>query len=138
MIQVLKEMVSEEVFWYGNAEMVTTINLGKKITNTIRYGPMLHQLQAAPSELSENQYVQKMILDELAANQEDIAVPGFVFGFKVQNADAAKTQLQRLEAYLRVMLENGYHYRPDLVSGLAQLGVLIGADACQYQAFSTR
>ena len=106
LIQVLKEMVSEEVFWYGNAEMVTTINLGEKITNTLRYGPMLHQLQAAPNELSEDQYVQKIILDELAANQEDIAVPGFVFGFKVQNADAAKTQLQRLEAYLRVMLEN--------------------------------
>ncbi len=106
LIQVLKEMVSEEVFCYGNAEMVTTINLGKKIENTLRYGPMLHQLQAAPNELSEDQYVQKIILDELAANQEDIAVPGFVFGFKVQNADAAKTQLQRLEAYLRVMLEN--------------------------------
>ncbi|MEK6248369.1 MAG: hypothetical protein N2C12_09335, partial [Planctomycetales bacterium] len=104
------EMVSSEVFVYGNRQTSGTMALMMEAMGTMRYSPMLYAVVQAEIDLNQNEFAQKMILDMLADNLDNVAIPGIVFGFKIKNAEVATEQLTRLEGMIRGLMQS----QPDL------------------------
>ena len=104
-VELIKEMVSTEMFCYGNKQMVGTASLAAEAIGVLRYGSMMYQLTGRDSGLSRDEFMQKLILDLLAEDVENVAIPGVVFGFKIENVDVANEQLNRIEAMIRVIFE---------------------------------
>ncbi|NIP87289.1 MAG: hypothetical protein GTO03_17725 [Planctomycetales bacterium] len=104
LLELLEEMVSTEVFCYGDAQTSGTLALAIEAGNSLRYGSMFYELLGGDSPLSEEEFIAKMVLDSMADNLDHVAAPTMVVGFQIQNAEAAQQQLSRLEALLKVML----------------------------------
>ncbi|HUS39389.1 MAG TPA: hypothetical protein VMX74_08065 [Pirellulales bacterium] len=106
LLELLKEMASDEVFCYGDAQTAGTISLLMVTIHSVQYGSMVSELIPRDSDLSQDEMAAKLVLDSLAGDVDNVVIPAMVIGFKVENNEAANQQLARLEALIKVMLPN--------------------------------
>lgn len=115
LLAMLGDMFSDEVFIYGGANVVDTVELFQKLNNVNRLAPLMEQLDDGydddnaddeaddnaddddSSDSDENMAKAKMILAVLAENPEAIKIPDVIIGFKIKDMQSAAAQLGKLD-----------------------------------------
>ncbi|MDZ7617113.1 MAG: hypothetical protein U1E05_08925, partial [Patescibacteria group bacterium] len=105
LIDLAAEMVSDEVFVYGDESLVGGVALLQQINGAMRYGPMVLQLSGETGAFDENELQGVLLLAVLADNVDLIRVPELVIGFRIKSTDTAAAQLDRIEKLVRDALE---------------------------------
>ncbi len=105
-VDLLSDMVSEEVFAYGDDSFVDFLELMQNVAGAVRYGPMVLQATGQAADRDPNQLQFQMVMSALAEHADLIDMPNFIIGFKLKNTDLAKEQLIKLEAIGNVILES--------------------------------
>ncbi len=122
LVSLLAEMVSQEVFVYGDPQCAVTLDLASQIMNTARFSGLAEQIRKLKDGGSDDDAADdklagaRAVLDTLDENADDVEMPGIVFGFKLKDRTAAQTQLKRLEVMLGLVLSQN----PDLKNRLAR------------------
>ena len=83
LLALLADMVSDEVFVYGDADMVDFLGLMQEVGGAMRYGPALVELSGRKKDLSKDDIQAMILLGVLSDNVDAVKVPGMVLGFKV-------------------------------------------------------
>ncbi|REJ97601.1 MAG: hypothetical protein DWQ35_01685 [Planctomycetota bacterium] len=115
--ELLKGMVSDEVFMYTGANAAEAFELMQRINNANNAASLeataefQRQLENA-DDFGNLDYpdpginMMRAVLQTLAEDTDRVAVPEMLLGFKTDDTDEAERQLRRLEAYVTVILEN--------------------------------
>ena len=96
-LSLVGDLVSEEVFVYGDKSMVDFVDLAQRLVGAMRYGPIVLQLGGKGHHVPPNRIQEMVFLSALAENVQLLKVPDAVVGFKVRDAAAVKQRLERLE-----------------------------------------
>jgi hypothetical protein len=100
LIGLLRDAFSQESFFYADEDVARLLALANRLNGTIQ----MIQLETVNSDDPEAAMANKFI--ELALEEADnIRIPDVVMGWKLKNNDAAKEQLDRLEAVLAAVIE---------------------------------
>jgi hypothetical protein len=102
---LLADMGSDEVFMYGDKSCVDFVDLFQTVNVAQTYGPILAQITGEAEGRQPNELQGGAVLSALAHNPKLIAVPNFIMGFKLKNAELAKEELAKLEVFASMMLE---------------------------------
>lgn len=144
-VAVLTDMVSSDVFLYGEPSCITLLDLFQKVNRAQQAAGFLEMGRAtgagdgaAVGRRSEivpvrrqlpdtvdpdlSRLQARLIAQTLVDNVESIVVPDLVWGFKITDAAAAKTQIERL----RVMLNLVTQGNPDLAKAVSRKKVRDG------------
>jgi len=105
-IDLLADMVSEEIFVYGDESCTDFLKLFQRVNAAQSYGPMAMQASGQDEGRHPGQLKAAAVLSALAQNADLIAVPNLLVGFKLKNANLAKEQLIKLEAIGNILLES--------------------------------
>jgi hypothetical protein len=104
-LNLMGDMVSDEVFFYGDDNFIDFIKLVQIANGANNFGP----LKALMSGKIQNAEMEKVragvLLSALAENAELIEVPNLIVGFKLKKTDLAKEQLIKLETIAGLVLE---------------------------------
>ena len=92
-----EDMVSQEVFLYGDASCVETIELLQQLMGTMRWGPMMMAASGRAGQMDEDRMMGMLILSTLCENADLIKVPDMLVGFKLKNPAVAKEYMAKLE-----------------------------------------
>lgn len=98
------DMVSNEIFVYGDKSYVGFVDLMQQIIGATRYGPMMVQLSGQADEYSPDEIQGMLLFSVLAENLDLIKTPNLVIGFKLKDPKAAATHLHMLEQLAPVLL----------------------------------
>jgi hypothetical protein len=98
LIEMLGDMFSEEVFFYGGPNWVGFLELAGQLNAAQSYGPLLMALANKTEEKSNMQMT--LLLRALANNPDLIKVPEQIIGFQLSETARARDQLKRLETLL--------------------------------------
>jgi hypothetical protein len=105
LVELLLDMQSQEVFFYGGHSWVDFVDLASRLMGSMRYGPALMQLQTGgrgdPSKMQLT-----ALYKALAANAELIKAPDVIIGFKLSKTDHAQAQLKRLETLVKGVMKS--------------------------------
>jgi hypothetical protein len=104
LLALLGDMFSEDVFVYGDADMVESVKLMQEIAATMRYGPAVLKISGKMNGLDENKAQGMLLIAALAENVDRLKAPGMVFGFKITDTNRAILHLGKLEGLLGVAL----------------------------------
>jgi len=96
-LDVLKDMVSREVFVAGGKGFVESIELAQSLQAAGRFGPLFLQLSGQAEGESKQQQQAQLMLATLAEEVELIHVPEVLVGFRLSNTAAAAEQLVQIE-----------------------------------------
>jgi hypothetical protein len=96
-VKLLKEMVSDEIFVYGDQSIVDFSRLFQIVNTAQSFGSMKGELNAESEGRTPQQVQVGAVLSALAKNANLIHVPNVVIGFRLKNTDLAKAQLAKLE-----------------------------------------
>jgi hypothetical protein len=98
---MLGEMFSDEIAFYAAADIDKLVELGAVIQGS-RFAPLM---QAASGEEGDAKQAQmQMIVESIIEDPELLAVPQLVLAFRIEDDEAANTQLKRLEVLANMML----------------------------------
>ena len=109
-LSLLGDLMSEEVFCYGDRNVVDFLDMAQRLTGAVKFGPAALQLSGKAQGISPEKLQATAFLSALADNVQLLQVPDAVVGFKVRDVAAVKQQLQRLEKQAAAALEGN----PDL------------------------
>lgn len=101
LIELVKDMLSHEVFVYGDSTCADVLDLGVQLTNANRMGQMENLLQGKPQDPVGGL---QMMLRTLDANREKLKAPRFVVGFRLTGKQPARKQLARLKTLLEMSI----------------------------------
>lgn len=104
-LDLLAEMVSDEIFLYGDEHFVDFVDLLQKVNIAQSYAPILAQITGQEETVQGGRAQGKAVLAVLAENVEKLALPGLVVGFRLKNTDLAKEELIKLETIANILLE---------------------------------
>ncbi|HBB74711.1 MAG TPA: hypothetical protein DC048_09715 [Planctomycetaceae bacterium] len=134
-IKLLRDMVATDTFVYGEPSCITFLELTTKLNQAIRAAAGRARLQleldgdasragrarivpvarqAAEVELSTEELQARLVLKALSDNIDLLVVPDIVWGFRTGMADAAVSQLKRVEVLGRLATQAS----PDLAEAL--------------------
>ncbi len=102
LLEVLKDMVSDEVFCYGSADCIELLSLFMELNRATQFAPFLAMAQGDMTGSSQLQA--KLVSQTLVKNIDRLVVPDVVIGFKTNKPDEATTQLARLEELLNQLI----------------------------------
>ncbi|MCX7425860.1 MAG: hypothetical protein NTW96_09620 [Planctomycetia bacterium] len=97
LMDLLADMVSDEIFVYGDADMVDFFGLLQEVGGAMRYGPALVELSGRKKDLSKDDVQAMILLGALSHNVDAVKVPGMVLGFKLEDKSRAVLNLGKLE-----------------------------------------
>ena len=97
LMALLADMVSDEIFVYGDADMVDFFGLMQEVGGAMRYGPALVELSGRKKDLSKDDIQAMILLGVLSDNVDAVKVPGMVLGFKLEDKSRAVLNLGKLE-----------------------------------------
>ncbi len=102
LIELLKDGVSDEVFLYGDKSFAGFTGVALEAMNSARFAPMFSRLLDPFGAVDQEQVAAMAVLESLNENLENVVVPDFVIGFKLNNKSIARAQaqLKRLEAFV--------------------------------------
>jgi hypothetical protein len=103
-IDFAADMVSNELFVYGDEDFIDFLELVQDVVGAMRYGPVVLQATGQAKTLPPNQIQTRVLISALAQHADLIAVPSMVLGFKLKNVDLAKEQLIKLEMIANMVL----------------------------------
>jgi hypothetical protein len=106
-LDLLGDLVSQEVFFYGGANSVDFLTLAGQLYGTAQVQRAFSQLQKHDGEVGDSGKEQaRALLEVLAQKPELVHVPDVVVGFRVRDTERARAQLARLEKFIRPQIEN--------------------------------
>lgn len=103
LIQMLGDMFSEEIVFYGGPKVADCIELFQLINAAQQQGSIAAARAAQDGDLSGNGQA-RAIIEALQEHKELLKTPDFVMAFKLADKNAAETQLKRLEVLTRMAL----------------------------------
>ena len=106
LVNLLGDMVSDEVFIYGGKGSAEFLALLQELQAVSQFAPLLSTLEGknlAAAQRPEERV--RLLLRTLADQPEKIVVPEIVIGFRLKNADPARTQLKRLGTLAKHLAE---------------------------------
>jgi hypothetical protein len=106
LVALATDMVSHEVFCYGDSQVSDSIATALEVLNTLQFSGIQYELGGRASGLSSDEFMAKTMLDMLNERKDKLAIPNMVIGFKLTKSEPAEQQLARLEAFAKLMLEN--------------------------------
>jgi len=106
LLDLARDMVSQDVFMYGESSCTDTVELSQQILGAMRYGPMVLQLTGEAKGLSGDKINGMVIMAALSENLNLIKIPDLVMGFRLSNPAAASEQLSNLENQAKAVLES--------------------------------
>jgi hypothetical protein len=119
-VDLAVDMVSDEVFIYGDKTCVDLLELAQEAASAGRYEPVVAQLTNG-GHGNRHDVQAAAVISALAENVKKIAVPNLVIGFKVKNTELAKEQLIKLEAIANVLMglneKTEGHFKKTKVAG---------------------
>ena len=105
-VDMAADMVSHDIFIYGDDSCIDFLQLVQNVIGAVRYGPVVMQATGQAEGRNPNQIQAQMMISALAENADLIGMPNMVVGFKVENADLAKEQLIKLEMFGNLLETN--------------------------------
>jgi hypothetical protein len=97
LVRLLREMASDEVFFYGGDKVVHFIELAQAVQGTMNYGRF--------GALGDPNVQARLVLRALAQNLDLIQVPDLVIGFRLMDTEAAEAQIRRLKEPLEKLVQ---------------------------------
>ncbi len=94
-VELLKQLVSDEVFVYGDPSFVGFVRLFQIVNSAQSFGSMKGQISAVREGGNPQQAQVGAVLSALAGNADLIRVPNVVVGFHVKNVKLAEEQLAK-------------------------------------------
>lgn len=104
-----REMVSDEVFVFGDAGFVDALGLVQNVMNAAQLAPLSALSTGAPPPEVEKARA-RAAMATLCANLDALKAPALVVGFRLKNTTPAREQLDRLEQLLQGLIDS----EPDL------------------------
>jgi hypothetical protein len=104
-IDLAVDMVSDDVFVYGDDSCIDFLQLVQNVYGATQYAPLVVQATGKAEGRSLEQLKVRALVSALAEHADLIDAPNVVVGFKVKNADLAKEQLIKMETIGNIMLE---------------------------------
>lgn len=95
---LLADMFSQDVFFYGDADLIDALELAKAMNYTISYAVPAAEASGQFEDLEADEIRARLMIELLADNLERMKVPNLVFGFKIEDAERAERQLAALES----------------------------------------
>ena len=83
-VDLLGDMVSNEVFIYGDDDFSDLLELLQDVQGATRYASMVQQATGQAKQLTPNQRQARILMSALAEHTDLIGVPGLVIGFKLE------------------------------------------------------
>ena len=105
-IDLAVDMVSDEIFLYGDQSFADALQLLQALNSAQSFGPLLAQATGQAGGGNPNELQARMVMSALVEHIDLIGVPNLVIGFKVKNADLAKEQMIKLETIGNILLES--------------------------------
>jgi len=105
-LAVVKEMLSDELFFYGGPGIPATLESVNDATNAGRFATLLQEINGDRIVAQRQVTSMRAVFDSLNANREKLKVPELVLAMRIKDKDAAEEQLRRIEAYARVLPEH--------------------------------
>jgi len=93
---VVADMLSDEVFCFGDRHFMDAVAILQEVGNAVRYGSLVAKVGGG-DELSDQQLQMRAVLTALVKRMDALVVPDLVMGFKLRDAQRAKDQLAQLE-----------------------------------------
>ena len=151
-VEVLRDMVATDTFLYGDPSCVTFVRLVGKLqraqqaaaflalpdggadrplgNDSARVPPVpglvaaasLRQVAEMDEPLSSQELQQRALVEALVDNLDLLVVPDLVWGFRVANPEAARTQLKRIEVLLKLFAQTS----PEFADAIARKPVAGG------------
>lgn len=87
---LLADMVSDDMFIYGDDSCIDFVKLMQEVGGAAQYGPMVLEATGKAEGYSFYQLKAKLAVSALAEHADLIEVPNVVLGFKLQSVDLAK------------------------------------------------
>jgi len=97
LLALAKDMVSSEIFVYGDARFVDALGILQEIGGAGRYGADILRLTGETGGLDENELRLALVLGVIAESADRLQTPNLVIGFKLSDTAAAEEQLARLK-----------------------------------------
>ncbi|MCE9551929.1 MAG: hypothetical protein K8T91_00930 [Planctomycetes bacterium] len=104
-LAVVREMFSDEIFFYGGPDLGDAYLLVNDTSNAARFSTVMQELHGTPPAGRQTEAM-RATLDALNADLDRIKVPELVLAMRIKDKDAAEEQLRRIEAYARVLPEH--------------------------------
>jgi hypothetical protein len=106
MLDLATDMVSDEVFVFGDKECIDFMGLLQDVNVAMSYGPILLQATDQTQGRAPNQLQAAMVISALARHADKIKVPGLLLGFRLKSAELANEELVKLETIGNIVLES--------------------------------
>jgi hypothetical protein len=116
LLDLLADMMSDEVFVYGDKDYVSCTALLMRVASTMRYGSIEAELRKKDGQQNQDEIQARLLLNVLSENLDDIKVPVTVVGFKLSDGKRAEAQVARLEKLLQGLAAS----KPELKDRLAR------------------
>jgi hypothetical protein len=97
-LETLADMLGEEIFLYGGNDWVGSLDLLQQVIGTVRYGSMVADMTGQAQ--SPQEALAGPVLDLTVQNLDAIKVPTTMIGFKVEDTQRTKQQLDTLAGLL--------------------------------------
>ena len=104
-LEVVCDMFSEEVFFYGGPDLGDAMLVLSGASNAARFEKIMQEISGAPHHERAVGGARAMF-DALNEDLDAIKVPELVLAMRVKNKEAAEEQLRRLEGYARIIPEH--------------------------------
>jgi hypothetical protein len=98
-LKLLGDMLSHEVFVYGDQGMVDLLELVQRVSNSVRFGQIVGRIKGEGPVRPEG-----LLATALADNVELLKVPNVIVGFRVKDRELAAQELNKLEAVVNAVL----------------------------------
>jgi hypothetical protein len=105
LIDLAMDMGSNEVFFYGDKDFVDFAKLLQRVVSALRYQPAILEMTGEGQGVHSDKLQAKAVLEALIQNRDLLYFPDIVIGFRLNNPDAAKEALIKLETILNLTLE---------------------------------
>jgi hypothetical protein len=99
-LALVKEMVSDEIFLYGSADVAELFVLFAEFNNITR----TVQFEAAVSGQSEDEIIARKVFDWLESKKSQLKLPDVVLGFRIRNRERATRLLGLFERDVKALL----------------------------------
>ncbi len=104
-LDLATDMVSDDVFVYGEKDCIDFLGLLQDVNVSMSYGPMLLQATGQAKGRAPHQLQVSMVMSALAEHADQLKLPNLLIGFKLKSTELAKEELIKLETIGNLTLE---------------------------------
>jgi len=102
-LDLVADMLSREVFIYGDADCVQSVELAQRLAQMMRYRPAVSRLTGQADQIDEPTLQGRLLLRALVDHLDLVTVPNLVVGFKVSDTNRAAGELGKLELIVNLV-----------------------------------